>query len=45
MFDEPSILEEAEISESEYFGASFFLLLDFDIFARQAHGKKESNYC
>ncbi len=38
-------LKEAEILESEYFGELFFLLLDFDIFAQQAHGTKESNYC
>jgi hypothetical protein len=39
VFDEPSVLKEAGISESEYFGALFLLLLDFDIFARP-HGKK-----
>ncbi len=31
--DELSVLEEMEISECKYFRASFFLLLNFDIFA------------
>jgi hypothetical protein len=33
MVDKPSILEEAEILEPEYFCAVFFLLGDFDILA------------
>ena len=40
MVDESTVFEEAEIPKTKDFGASFFLLRDFDVFAR-AHGEEE----